>query len=84
MKSFINWQGNKKKHLKHLLPFVPSEYNTYIEPFVGSGSLFLHLAPSKWIINDLNKDLINSWMDVRNHPEEVLKTMQNLRRVHLL
>ena len=84
MKSFIRWMGNKQKHIRHFLPFIPSEYNTYIEPFLGSGSLFLHLAPEKWIINDLNKDLINSWMDVRNHPEEVLKTMQNLRRVHLL
>ena len=69
--------GNKQKHLKHLLPFVPSEYNTYIEPFVGSGSLFLHLAPEKWIINDLNSDLIYIWKDIRNHHEEVLKTMQD-------
>ena len=46
MKTFIRYPGNKSRYLKYILPLVPKEYNTYIEPFVGSGALFLfHKVP---------------------------------------
>lgn len=69
MKTFINWQGNKTRYLKHILPLIPDNYNTYIEPFVGSGALLLKLEPKKWIINDLNKDLINVWKTIKNNKQ---------------
>ena len=72
LKTFIKWSGNKSKHLRHILPYIPEEYNTYYEPFVGSGALFLHLQPKKWVINDLNKDLINCWKAVRDEPETII------------
>uniref|UniRef100_A0A6C0E174 site-specific DNA-methyltransferase (adenine-specific) n=1 Tax=viral metagenome TaxID=1070528 RepID=A0A6C0E174_9ZZZZ len=72
LKTFIKWMGNKSKHLRHIIPHIPKEYNTYYEPFVGSGSLFLHLEPKKWVINDLNKDLINSWNSVKDEPNEII------------
>ena len=71
--TFIRWQGNKSKYLKHIIKYIPDEYNTYIEPFVGSGSVFLKLKPNKWIINDLNKDLINIWNTVKDSPDEIIK-----------
>lgn len=64
--------GNKTRYLKHIVPHIPKEYNTYYEPFVGSGALFLHLQPKKWVINDLNKDLINCWNSVKNEPETII------------
>jgi DNA adenine methylase len=72
LKTFIKWSGNKSKHLRHILPYIPEKYNTYIEPFVGSGALFLKLEPEKWIINDLNMDLINVWESVRDDPEYII------------
>ena len=72
LKTFIRWQGNKSKHLRHIIPHIPDEYNTYIEPFVGSGALLLKLEPEKWIINDLNKDLINCWKYIKSDPETII------------
>lgn len=72
LKTFIKWSGNKSKHLRHILPYIPNEYNTYYEPFVGSGALFLSLQPEKWVINDLNKDLINCWKSVRDEPDAII------------
>lgn len=69
--------GNKSKHLRHILPHIPNKYNTYIEPFIGSGALFLRLKPDKWIINDLNKDLINVWYNIENNPDEVINVFKN-------
>ena len=72
-KTFVKWSGNKSMHLRHIVDYVPEEYNTYIEPFVGSGALFLKLQPEQWIINDLNKDLINIWKLVRNNPDYLIQ-----------
>ena len=72
LKTFIRWSGNKSKHLRHIIPHIPEEYNTYIEPFVGSGALLLKLEPESWIINDLNKDLINCWKYIKSDPETII------------
>jgi DNA adenine methylase len=73
MKTFIKWQGNKSKHINKFIQYIPDFTGTYIEPFVGSGALFLKLQPHKWIINDINKDLINIWNQVKNNPDEIIQ-----------
>jgi DNA adenine methylase len=73
MKTFVRWQGNKSKHLNKFIEYIPEFSGTYIEPFVGSGAMLLKLQPKKWIINDLNKDLINIWKSVKEHPQEIIK-----------
>ncbi len=73
MRTFIRWQGNKTKHINKFIKYFPTDYNTYIEPFLGSGAVLLKLEPEKWIINDFNKDLINIWYTVKNNPSIVIK-----------
>ena len=80
MKTFIKWQGNKSRYIKHIVPFFPKEFDTYIEPFIGSGALFLHTQPKKWIINDLNRDLINVWENVRASPTNILTHFKKFDR----
>lgn len=80
MRTFMKWQGNKSKHLKKILPEFPTEYNTYIEPFVGSGSVFLKLKPTKWIINDINNDNINIWRLVKNDPNYIRSEFYKFKR----
>ena len=72
LKTFIKWSGNKSRHLRHIISYIPDDYNTYYEPFIGSGALFLKLQPKKWVINDVNKDLINVWENVKNNPEIII------------
>lgn len=72
MKTFIRWPGNKSRYLDVISKYVPKHYNTYIEPFLGSGALFLHLQPNKWIINDINKDNIYLWRSVRYKAHDLL------------
>ena len=83
MKTFIRRPGNKTKHLKHIVPLLPKEYNTYIEPFVGTGALFLHLMPQKWIINDLNEDIANIWKLVRDDPEYMISEIDKFKKKFL-
>ena len=55
---FVKWAGGKKQILDKLTHYLPSSFNTYYEPFVGGGALFLNLMPSSAVINDLNEELM--------------------------
>jgi len=72
MKTFIKWQGNKSKHINKFIQYIPHFTGTYIEPFLGSGALLLKLQPKKWIVNDINKDLINVWKYVKSDPQSII------------
>jgi DNA adenine methylase len=83
MKTFIRWQGNKSKHLNKFMKYIPEFTGTYIEPFVGSGALFLELQPKKWIINDLNKDLIYIWKHVKYTPKEMIHAFKEFAKTFI-
>jgi DNA adenine methylase len=76
LRTFIKWSGNKSKHLRHIIPLLPTDYNNYIEPFLGSGALFLKLKPKKYIINDLNRDNIETWKLIKNNPNKIINAFK--------
>jgi len=71
MTPILRWAGSKKKLLPHLQAAAPTSFNTYIEPFVGSGVLFLLLAPETAYLSDLNSDLIQAYDVIKVHPRRV-------------
>lgn len=56
--------------MRKLLP-SDFEQRTYREPFLGGGSLFFALQPSKAILSDANQHLIMAYNCVRDHPDLV-------------
>lgn len=61
MKPFLKWAGNKYQiaaTIKNLLP----EGKRLIEPFAGSGALFLNTHYEKYLLNDSNLDLIQTYL----------------------
>ncbi len=58
-KPFVKWAGGKRQILDKLKEYVPEEFGTYYEPFVGGGALLFELAPKKAVINDSNSELMN-------------------------
>jgi DNA adenine methylase len=64
--------------LKRLLTLIPA-HQVYCEPFGGAASLLLAKQPSAIeAYNDLNGDLVNLFVIVRDHP------LQFLERIYLL
>lgn len=59
MKPLIKWSGGKSDEIEKFKSYIPQEYDIYLEPFVGGGSLFFYLKPLKSVINDVHKDLID-------------------------
>jgi DNA adenine methylase len=57
MLPIIKWSGGKRDELRHILPHIPS-FTRYLEPFVGGGAVYFHLAPQNAVICDVHPDLI--------------------------
>ncbi len=55
---------------------LPSKFNTYFEPFVGGGAVFLELQRKNTLINDRNKELINCYRVIQNSVEELIEALK--------
>lgn len=76
MKPFMKWAGGKRQLLEELTKRIPKDYNYYYEPFLGCGALLLQLQPEKAIIGDINKQLINLWLQIRDNPSILLQEIR--------
>lgn len=61
---FLKWAGNKYNCLKTILKYFPKA-NRYIEPFAGSGAVFLNTAYSYSILGEENLDLISLYQHLQ-------------------
>lgn len=69
---FLKWAGGKRQLLPELLKYIPKQYKTYYEPFVGGGALLLELQRKRAVINDSNAELINCYQIVRDSVEDLI------------
>lgn len=58
-KPFVKWAGGKRQIIDKLKRYVPDEFDTYYEPFIGGGALLFELSPRRAVINDSNDELMN-------------------------
>lgn len=67
----LKWVGNKQRFAHEIISFFPQRFNTYFEPFLGSGAVLGTLAPSKGVASDNFTDLIGIWKLLKNSPEKL-------------
>lgn len=65
----LKWVGNKQRFAHEIVSYFPSRFNTYYEPFLGSGAVLGTLAPERAIASDSFKPLIRIWQTLRESPE---------------
>lgn len=51
--------GDKYKLMPQLTKFFPDNIDKYIEPFVGGGSSFLNTSAKVYLVNDIDKNIID-------------------------
>jgi len=73
---FLKWAGGKRWLVKNYNDFFPKKYNTYIEPFLGSGSVFFHMNPKKAILSDVNSELITTYKVIQNSWQEIVEQLK--------
>lgn len=80
VKSELRWVGGKRKILNKLP--IDSSKSTYIEPFVGGGSVLINVLRNynfrKYVVSDLNKDLISFYKCLKDQPQELIAEHKKL------
>ncbi|MBI2881089.1 MAG: DNA adenine methylase [Candidatus Tectomicrobia bacterium] len=83
---FLKWAGGKTQLLSQFEPFFPQGIERYIEPFVGGGAVFFHVAerfrPERVVLSDSNEELINAYVAVRDNVEGVIEALREHRWMH--
>lgn len=92
MQPFLRWAGGKRKLAELISGCIPqkissqSEFHFY-EPFVGGGAIMLHLGEprnlnfvpgSRLHINDMNPDLVMTYLAVQNQVYDLMDQLEEL------
>lgn len=85
MEPVLKWAGGKRQILNELHTVIPEGFlvdHTLYEPFVGGGSVFLSFAHNQVVINDSNKELINTYRQIKYHPYELIELLEGHEANH--
>lgn len=78
---FVKWAGGKRQLLESLSLRMPEEYKDYYEPFVGGGALLFHQKPTWAFINDINRELIHAYTEIRDHMDQLTVVLSSMDQV---
>ena len=88
-KPFLKWAGGKTQLLKQMTDYFSAELKsgaiqTYIEPFVGGGAVFFHIASTypveKFVIGDTNQELILAYRTIQQEVEPLITALTELQQ----
>ena len=72
MKPFLKWAGNKFPIIDRINGILPAG-DRLVEPFVGSGAVFLNTNYSSYLLCDSNADLINLYKQIQKEGPDFIK-----------
>ena len=64
-RSFLKWAGGKYNSLDKLLSLLPAG-RRFVEPFLGSGTVFINTSYESYLLAETNPDLINLFTALRS------------------
>ena len=84
IKPFLRWAGGKQWLLSDLYKYLPEQINNYHEPFLGGGAVFIYLKTNglisgKSFLSDLNEDLINTYVTVRDDLPNLTRKLKQFK-----
>lgn len=88
-KPFLKWAGGKAQLIEQIVNHLPKELkhgklHRYVEPFVGGGALFFHVAQmyevEEHFILDVNEELILVYMSIQKHADNVIDLLKAMER----
>lgn len=77
MKPIVQWPGGKTRLWPEIKKHIPNDYEVWVEPFVGAGSVLFNEQPKKAIVCDMNKDIINLHLVVKNSVFQMLDVLSD-------
>lgn len=71
-RAFLKWAGGKYSLVDKIIKYLP-EGDALIEPFVGAGSVFLNTNYERYILADINHDLISLFNIIKKQPDKFIE-----------
>lgn len=72
MRPMLKWLGNKYRIVQFLNSILPKN-KRLVEPFAGSLALFLNTDYDAYLLNDINKDLINFYITLSTYKKDFIE-----------
>lgn len=75
----MKWAGGKRKLLTEIKLFINEEElrnHCLYEPFIGGGALSFDILNPCATISDINEELINVYLQIRDNPKELIKLLK--------
>ena len=88
LKTPLRYPGGKSRACNKMDPYFPDlrDYVEFREPFLGGGSVALHVSKKyphlKITVNDLYEPLANFWVQLQSFDEQLTKTIKNYKSSH--
>lgn len=81
IKPFLKWVGGKRQLIGTIKDLLPDDYEErdHIEPFVGGGAVVFALQPKSAFISDYNKELIWTYLSVRDDWEYLFRKIFSMK-----
>ncbi len=79
MRPFLKWAGGKRQLLPELRRYYPKRSACYYEPFLGAGAVLFDLEPKRAVINDINRELINTYRAIAHGVEALIAALSRHR-----
>lgn len=74
---FMKWPGGKRRVLPEIRKYIPENYSTYYEGFLGGGAVLLDLLPEKAVVSDVNVELIEGYQTVRDEKDKLIALLED-------
>lgn len=71
-RAFLKWAGGKYKLVDTISRYLP-DAERLVEPFVGAGSVFLNTNYARYLLCDINQDLINLYRTLQIQPDHYIQ-----------
>lgn len=68
----LKWVGNKQRFAHEIVAYLPRDYGTYFEPFLGAGGVMATLQPPRALGSDSFAPLIEIWQKLHDDPEGLI------------
>lgn len=75
-RSFLKWAGGKLRVVDEINRLLPKRKTCLVEPFVGAGSVFLNTHFKRYILADINPDLINLFNTIKNDVDTYINALK--------
>ncbi|WP_392561002.1 Dam family site-specific DNA-(adenine-N6)-methyltransferase [Orbus sturtevantii] len=80
-RAFLKWAGGKYTLIEKITQYLPKG-DLLIEPFVGAGTVFLNTNYERYILADINQDLISLFNIIKKQPTQFIEDAKLLFTKH--